>query len=64
MKILEAWAWIMPVVATPETAAGLEIEDLREVLIARDGAGFAGETARPLAARRAASTTTRMSNSL
>jgi glycosyltransferase involved in cell wall biosynthesis len=34
MKILEAWARGLPVVATPEAAAGLEAEDGRELLLA------------------------------
>lgn len=46
MKILEAWARGVPVVATPEAAAGLETEHLREVLIAKDGPGFAGAIGR------------------
>jgi len=37
MKILEAWARGLPVVATPEAAAGLEAEDGRELLIGRTG---------------------------
>jgi hypothetical protein len=41
MKILEAWARGVPVVATPEAAAGLDFEDGRDLLLARDGAGFA-----------------------
>ncbi|MGH9380349.1 MAG: glycosyltransferase family 4 protein [Thermoanaerobaculia bacterium] len=41
MKILEAWARGLCVVATPEAVAGLEAEDGRELLVARDAAGFA-----------------------
>jgi glycosyltransferase involved in cell wall biosynthesis len=41
IKILEAWARGVPVVATPEAAAGLEATDGVELLIARDPAGFA-----------------------
>lgn len=37
MKILEAWARGIPVLATPEAAAGLEVEDGRELLLFRDG---------------------------
>jgi len=41
IKILEAWARGVPVVATPEGAAGLEAEDGRELLIAERADGFA-----------------------
>jgi hypothetical protein len=41
MKILEAWARGVPVVATPQAAAGLDSEDGRDLLLARDGPGFA-----------------------
>lgn len=41
MKILEAWARGVAVVATPAAAAGLEAEDGRELLLAEDGEGFA-----------------------
>jgi hypothetical protein len=41
MKILEAWARGVPVVATPEGAAGLDAADGLELLVARDAAGFA-----------------------
>lgn len=41
MKILEAWARGVPVLATPRAAAGLGAEDGRELLLAEDGAGFA-----------------------
>lgn len=40
MKILEAWARGLCVVATPEAVAGLEARDGRELLVARDAAGF------------------------
>jgi hypothetical protein len=40
MKILEAWARRVPVVATPEAVAGLDAVDGREVLVARDPAEF------------------------
>jgi polysaccharide biosynthesis protein PslH len=46
MKILEAWARGLPVVATPEAAAGLEAEDGRELLLAEDGPGFASALGR------------------
>jgi glycosyltransferase involved in cell wall biosynthesis len=41
MKILEAWARGVPVVATPEAVAGLGIEPGRELLVADDGEEFA-----------------------
>jgi glycosyltransferase involved in cell wall biosynthesis len=41
VKILEAWARGVPVVATPEAAAGLDATDGRELLIAADPPGFA-----------------------
>jgi len=41
MKVLEAWARGVPVIATPEGAAGLEAVDGRDLLVARDGPGFA-----------------------
>jgi glycosyltransferase involved in cell wall biosynthesis len=41
MKILEAWARGVPVVATPEAAQGLEATDGRELLLARDSGEFA-----------------------
>jgi glycosyltransferase involved in cell wall biosynthesis len=40
MKILEAWARGVPVVATPEAALGLEADDGRELLLARTPADF------------------------
>lgn len=40
IKILEAWARGIPVVATPQAAAGLEVEDGRELLLASDAAAF------------------------
>jgi glycosyltransferase involved in cell wall biosynthesis len=46
MKILEAWARGVPVVATPEAAAGLEAEDGRDLLLAEDGPGFASALGR------------------
>jgi hypothetical protein len=41
VKILEAWARGIPVVATPEAAEGLEATDGSELLLARDVGGFA-----------------------
>lgn len=41
MKILEAWARGVPVVATPEAVAGLEGPDGPGCLLARDGRSFA-----------------------
>jgi glycosyltransferase involved in cell wall biosynthesis len=41
MKIIEAWARGVPVVATPEAARGLDGADGREFLLARDGQEFA-----------------------
>jgi len=46
MKILEAWARGLPVVATPAAAAGLGAEDGRELLLAADSDGFAAAVAR------------------
>jgi len=41
MKILEAWARGVPVVATPEAAEGLEADDGSELLLARQPEDFA-----------------------
>ena len=41
MKILEAWARGVPVVATPEAVTGLDGTDGEEYLLARDGPEFA-----------------------
>jgi len=41
MKILEAWARGIPIVATPQAAVGLDAEPGRELLVARDGEEFA-----------------------
>ena len=46
MKILEAWARGVPVVATPQAAAGLGAQDGRELLVAVDAEGFAAALAR------------------
>ncbi len=40
MKILEAWARGLPVVATPEALAGLDVRDGREALVAVDPKTF------------------------
>jgi hypothetical protein len=45
IRILEAWARGVPVVATPEAVAGLEAQDGREVLVARSPAEFASAIA-------------------
>ena len=46
MKILEAWARGVPVVATPEGVAGLAATDGREALLASEPAAFAAAIAR------------------
>jgi hypothetical protein len=46
IKILEAWARGVPLVATPAALAGLEAEDGREALVARDASEFAQAIAR------------------
>ena len=46
IKILEAWARGVPVVATPAALSGLEVEDGREALVARDAGEFAAAIAR------------------
>ena len=46
MKILEAWARGVPGVATPAAAEGLEARDGAELLLAKDGAGFAAALSR------------------
>jgi glycosyltransferase involved in cell wall biosynthesis len=40
IKVLEAWARGVPVVATPAALAGLEVEDGREALVAREPQEF------------------------
>jgi glycosyltransferase involved in cell wall biosynthesis len=40
MKILEAWSRGLPVVATPEAAAGLKVKAGNELLIARNAQDF------------------------
>jgi polysaccharide biosynthesis protein PslH len=46
IKILEAWARSIPVVSTPAALAGLEAEDGREALVARDPQEFAAAIGR------------------
>jgi hypothetical protein len=46
MKVLEAWARGVPVVATPEAVAGLGAEHGRELLVAQDPAEIAAAFAR------------------
>ncbi len=46
MKILEAWARGVPVVATPAAASGLDAQDGRELLLASTPAEFADAVAR------------------
>jgi polysaccharide biosynthesis protein PslH len=46
IKILEAWARGVPVVATPAALAGLDAEEGREALVARDAGEFAAAFAR------------------
>jgi glycosyl transferase family 1/glycosyl transferase family 4 len=46
IKILEAWARGIPVVATPEAAAGLDAIDGAELIVARGGDGFASAIAK------------------
>lgn len=46
MKVLEAWARGVPVVATPEALAGLGVRDGVEALVAGDAEGFAAALAR------------------
>lgn len=46
IKILEAWARGVPVVATPAALAGLDAEDGSEALVARDAGEFAAAVAR------------------
>ena len=46
IKILEAWARAVPVVATPAALAGLEVEDGREALMARSPQEFTEAIAR------------------
>jgi polysaccharide biosynthesis protein PslH len=49
MRVLEAWARGVPVVASPAAIAGLDVEDGRDVLVAPDARAF-GEAASRLTA--------------
>lgn len=56
MKILEAWARGLPVIATPVAARGLEVRSSIELEIAEDASGFAAaieKLSQPAAARNA-----------
>ena len=46
MRVLEAWARGVPVIASPAAVAGLDTEDGRDVLIAADARAFAEAAAR------------------
>lgn len=46
MKILEAWARGVPVIATPEAVSGLEGDGARGFILAADGPGFAAAVER------------------
>ncbi len=46
IKILEAWARGVPVIATPQAARGLAAEDGEQLLLARDGGEFAAALTR------------------
>ena len=46
MRVLEAWARRVPVIASPAAMAGLDAQDGRDVLIAADGRAFAEAAAR------------------
>jgi glycosyltransferase involved in cell wall biosynthesis len=46
MRVLEAWARGVPVIASPAAVAGLDTEDGRDVLIAADARAFANAAAR------------------
>ncbi len=46
IKILEAWARGVPVVATPAAARGLDVADGEHLLLARDSEGFAAALGR------------------
>jgi glycosyltransferase involved in cell wall biosynthesis len=48
VKILDAWLWGLPVVATPIGAEGIEVLDMGNVLLAGDAPAFAEATARLL----------------
>ena len=44
VKILDAWAWGLPVVSTPIGAEGIEIRDAENILLAADAGTFAKAT--------------------
>ena len=46
MRVLEAWANAVPVVATPAAVRGLHVHDGENVLVAADAGGFATQIAR------------------
>ena len=46
MRVLEAWARGVPVIASPAAIAGLDAEDGRDVLVAADARAFAESAAR------------------
>jgi glycosyltransferase involved in cell wall biosynthesis len=46
MRVLEAWARGVPVIASPAAIAGLDAKDGRDVLVAADGRAFAEAAAR------------------
>lgn len=56
VKILDAWAWGLPVVSTPIGAEGIDIRPDEDILIAEEPAAFAANVATLLTdpARRAA----------
>jgi glycosyltransferase involved in cell wall biosynthesis len=48
VKILDAWLWGLPIVATPIGAEGIALRDGENILIAGDAAAFAAATVRVL----------------
>jgi polysaccharide biosynthesis protein PslH len=48
VKILDAWAWGLPVVSTPIGAEGIEVRDGENILLASDAPAFARATLRLL----------------
>jgi len=51
VKILDAWLWGLPIVATPIGAEGIELVEGENILLAGDAASFAAATLRLLADR-------------
>ena len=49
VKILDAWLWGLPIVATPIGAEGIELVDGDNILLAADAPAFAAATVRVLA---------------